>query len=73
MAVFELNQGRTMTTSCALTASQVEEFVDSGIEDRQNAVAKRLGYEIRDHSLILYGQCRRNPCPHKEDAGLADR
>jgi Fur family ferric uptake transcriptional regulator len=40
--------------------------MDSGIEERQTAVAERLGYEIRDHSLILYGQCKRHPCPFRK-------
>jgi Fur family ferric uptake transcriptional regulator len=40
----------------------VEEFIDSGIEDRQTAVAQKLGFTIRDHSLILYGHCRRTNC-----------
>ena len=66
MAVFELNQGPHHDHIVCIDCGRVEEFMDSGIEDRQNAVAKRLGYEIRDHSLILYGQCRRNPCPHKK-------
>jgi Fur family ferric uptake transcriptional regulator len=39
--------------------------MDSGIEERQNAVAQRLGFAIRDHSLILYGNCRRADCPHR--------
>ena len=34
-------------------------FMDGGIEERQQAVAKRLGFEISDHSLILYGRCRK--------------
>jgi Fur family ferric uptake transcriptional regulator len=43
---------------------RVEEFVDSGIEERQTAAAERLGFEIRDHSLILYGHCLRPACPY---------
>jgi Fe2+ or Zn2+ uptake regulation protein len=40
--------------------------MDSGIEERQNTVADRLGFEIRDHSMVLYGKCKRNPCPHRK-------
>jgi Fur family ferric uptake transcriptional regulator len=36
--------------------------MDSGIEERQTAVAQKLGFTIRDHSLILYGHCRRQNC-----------
>jgi Fur family ferric uptake transcriptional regulator len=44
---------------------RVEEFMDGGIEERQQAVAERLGFEISDHALILYGHCRKAACPHK--------
>lgn len=63
MAVFELNRGSHHDHIVCIDCGRVEEFTDSGIEDRQNAVAARLGYEIHDHSLILYGRCRRAGCP----------
>ena len=66
MAVFELNQGAHHDHIVCLDCGHVEEFVDSGIEDRQTAVATRLGFEIRDHSLILYGHCRRPNCPSRK-------
>ena len=59
MAVFELNQGTHHDHIVCLDCGRVEEFMDSGIEDRQKAVAQRLGFAIRDHSLILYGNCRK--------------
>src|SRR5258708_33615206 len=65
MAVFELSQGTHHDHIVCLDCGRVEEFVDSGIEERQNSVAQRLGFQIRDHSLIMYGQCRRNDCPHR--------
>ena len=65
MAVFELNQGTHHDHIVCLDCGRVEEFMDSGIEDRQNAVAQRLGFSIRDHSLILYGHCRRQNCAYK--------
>ena len=65
MAVFELNQGSHHDHIVCLDCGRVEEFVDSGIEDRQTAVATRLGYEIQDHSLILYGRCKRASCPSR--------
>ena len=66
MAVFEINQGAHHDHIVCVECGRVEEFMDSGIEERQNAVAKRLGYEIRDHSLILYGQCKRPGCHHRK-------
>ena len=63
MAVFELNQGTHHDHIVCQDCGRVEEFMDSGIEERQNAVATRLGFTIRDHSLILYGRCKRPDCP----------
>ncbi|MDE2451788.1 MAG: transcriptional repressor, partial [Gammaproteobacteria bacterium] len=48
-----------------LDCGRVEEFMDAGIEERQTAVAQRLGFTIRDHSLILYGNCRKAHCPYR--------
>ncbi len=66
MAVFELNEGAHHDHIVCLDCGKIEEFVDAGIEERQTAVADRLGYEIRDHSLILYGRCRRTNCPSRK-------
>jgi Fur family ferric uptake transcriptional regulator len=65
MAVFELNQGTHHDHIVCLDCGRVEEFMDSGIEERQTAVAHKLGFAIRDHSLILYGHCKRPNCPHR--------
>jgi Fur family ferric uptake transcriptional regulator len=49
-----------------LDCGRVEEFVDESIEERQEAIAARLGYELRDHAMTLYGHCRKPGCPsHK--------
>ena len=66
MAVFELNQGTHHDHIVCLDCGHVEEFMDSGIEERQTAVADKLGFSIRDHSLILYGNCRRESCPFRK-------
>ena len=66
MAVFELNQGAHHDHIVCLDCGRVEEFMDGGIEERQQAVASRLGFEISDHSLILYGHCRKPNCPHQK-------
>jgi Fur family transcriptional regulator, ferric uptake regulator len=66
MAVFEVNHGVHHDHIVCLDCGRVEEFMDAGIEDRQNAVASRLGFEIQDHSLILYGHCRQTACPAKK-------
>lgn len=64
-AVFELNEGEHHDHIICMDCGQVEEFIDCGIERLQTAVAQRLGFEIEDHNLILYGRCRRENCPHR--------
>ena len=66
MAVFELNHGPHHDHIVCVDCGRVEEFMDGGIEERQQAVAKRLGFEISDHSLILYGHCRKLNCPNQK-------
>ena len=65
MAVFELNLGAHHDHIVCMDCGHIEEFMDGSIEERQHAVAARLGFEIRDHALILYGHCRRADCPDK--------
>ena len=65
-AVFELNQGAHHDHIVCVDCGRVEEFMDGGIEERQHAVAKRLGFEISDHALTLYGHCRKSGCPHRK-------
>lgn len=35
---------------------EVHEFTNEEIEELQRVVAKRLGYELTDHRLVLYGK-----------------
>jgi Fur family ferric uptake transcriptional regulator len=65
MAVFELNEGAHHDHILCLDCGHVEEFMDAGIEERQTAVAGRLGFEISEHALVIYGHCRRLACPHR--------
>jgi Fur family ferric uptake transcriptional regulator len=69
MAVFELNHGDHHDHIVCLDCGKVEEFMDAGIEERQKAVAAQLGFEIQDHSMILYGRCRKQNCPSRGAAG----
>jgi Fur family ferric uptake transcriptional regulator len=64
-AVFELNQGAHHDHIVCVDCGRVEEFMDAGIEERQQAVAERLGFEISDHALILYGHCAKTNCPYQ--------
>jgi len=68
-AVFELNEGPHHDHIVCLDCGKVEEFVDQGIEERQRTIAAKHEFEIRDHSMILFGTCRKPNCPHLEAAG----
>jgi Fur family ferric uptake transcriptional regulator len=64
-AVFELNEGAHHDHLVCLTCGRVEEFVDVEIEQRQKQIAAEKGFALRDHSLALYGDCTKEPCPHR--------
>ncbi|HSV78639.1 MAG TPA: ferric iron uptake transcriptional regulator [Ramlibacter sp.] len=68
-AVFELNEGSHHDHLVCLDCGRVEEFYDSEIEKRQNAVAQLKGFAIAEHALSLYAHCTKNPCPHRRPAG----
>jgi Fur family ferric uptake transcriptional regulator len=56
-SVFELATEKHHDHLVCVRCNKVEEFMDSEIEARQNAIAQKLGYLITDHSLYLYGVC----------------
>ena len=56
-SVFELNKGQHHDHIVCVKCGKVDEFTDDVIEDRQNQIAIKLGYELTDHSLYLYGLC----------------
>ena len=71
MAVFEINLGTHHDHIVCMDCGLVEEFVDPEIETRQNAIAKRLGFSIEEHSLVLYGRCQRADCPRRKARAAA--
>jgi Fur family ferric uptake transcriptional regulator len=72
MAVFEINHGTHHDHIVCMDCGAVEEFVDPEIETRQNVIAKRLGYLIEEHSMVLYGRCQRPDCTARKQ-GRAKR
>ncbi len=66
MAVFELNQGEHHDHIVCLYCGRVEEFMEASIEERQRSVAERLGFELKDHSLTMFGHCIRPDCPRRQ-------
>jgi len=53
-AVFEMAGDDHHDHMVCTQTGKVIEFVDDVIEERQQKIAKERGYEIVDHSLILY-------------------
>ncbi|MDS4021369.1 MAG: ferric iron uptake transcriptional regulator [Candidatus Competibacter sp.] len=64
-SVFEINQGEHHDHILCLECGRIEEFCDEDIERRQRVIAQRLGFELAEHCLILYGHCGRLDCPHR--------
>lgn len=65
-AIFELDRGHHHDHIVCVECGRVEEFVDESIERSQRDVARKHSFEITDHSLIIYGSCKRKKCPHRE-------
>ena len=64
-ATFETSAGAHHDHIVCNQCGRIEEFVDEGIERAQQEVARRSGFTVRGHSLILYGDCERSDCPHR--------
>jgi Fur family ferric uptake transcriptional regulator len=56
-AVFELDRGEHHDHIVCIVCGKVVEFMDNTIEERQRQVAEQHGFEMADHSLIIYGRC----------------
>ncbi|HBG31587.1 ferric iron uptake transcriptional regulator [Candidatus Macondimonas diazotrophica] len=56
-SVFEINQGKHHDHMLCIKCGRVDEFIDDAIEARQAAIAERMGYDMTDHSLYIYGVC----------------
>ena len=65
-AVFELDSGDHHDHMVCVDCGLVEEFVDPSIEKRQEKIASELGFEIVDHTLTLYGRCKKKNCPSRQ-------
>jgi len=65
-SVFELNRGQHHDHIVCTICGKVEEFVDEIIEKRQKQIAGERGFEIGEHSLIIYGRCGDTDCPNRD-------
>ena len=66
-SVFELNRGTHHDHIVCIRCGKVEEFVDESIEKRQREIATQKGFEIADHSLVIYGECKKENCPNLKE------
>lgn len=53
-AVFELSKGEHHDHMVCMDSGEVVEFHDALIEERQRQIAEERGFELVDHSLVLY-------------------
>ena len=53
-SVFELAKGEHHDHMVCVASGEVVEFTDAVIEGRQREIAAEHGYELIDHSLVLY-------------------
>lgn len=53
-AIFELADGDHHDHMVCVDTGEVIEFVDKEIEELQHKIAKRHGFDLVDHNLVLY-------------------
>jgi len=58
-ACYELDEGDNHDHMVCLETGEVAEFFDEAIEKRQEEIAAEHGYEIVDHSMVLYVRPRK--------------
>jgi len=56
-SVFELSPEAHHDHIVCVKCGRVEEFADREIEQRQDAIAESMGFELTDHQLNMYGHC----------------
>lgn len=56
-AMFELACADHHDHIVCVRCGQVEEFHDETIESRQQEIAERAGFDIEDHTMVLFGLC----------------
>ena len=57
-SVFELSSDKHHDHIVCLRCGRVEEFADDKIEQLQRKIADKLGFELTDHNLNMYGLCQ---------------
>lgn len=58
-AVYELDRGRHHDHMVDVESGKIIEFISEEIERLQREIAEKHGYELEDHSLVLYVRPKR--------------
>ncbi|MFK8027755.1 MAG: ferric iron uptake transcriptional regulator [Gammaproteobacteria bacterium] len=61
-AVFELDRGKHHDHLICIKCGKIVEFLNASIEEQQKKIAEDAGFNITDHSLIIYGECNNKDC-----------
>lgn len=64
-ALFELTEIGPHDHLVCMECGHVEEFFDDKLAQRQRDIAKENGFQLTNHTLVLYGDCQRDPCPNR--------
>ncbi|MCC5870184.1 MAG: ferric iron uptake transcriptional regulator [Gammaproteobacteria bacterium] len=59
-SVFELDDGKHHDHMVCVDTGDVVEFYDERIEALQEEIAERHGFDLQDHSLVLYVRRKKN-------------
>lgn len=60
-AFYELDRGEHHDHMICVETGRVVEFISEEIEALQKKIAERHGYELEDHSLVMYVRPKRRP------------
>jgi Fur family ferric uptake transcriptional regulator len=59
-SIFELDDGEHHDHMVVVESGEVIEFMSTEIEEIQHAIAEKHGFELLDHSLVLYVKTRKD-------------
>jgi Fur family ferric uptake transcriptional regulator len=59
-SIFELDEGKHHDHMVVVESGEVIEFVSEDIEKIQHEIAEKHGFELLDHSLVLYVKVRKD-------------
>lgn len=66
-AVYEKSYGyRQHDHLICINCGEVLEFCDPRVGEIQNMIGDLLKFDIKHHSLVLYGNCEREACPNRK-------